>query len=108
MAGGDYRGHIWTRPGLQDLADDVLGKDCEHISGLEVEGRHPRALMESALFSLDQVNGLVAFARTAQPPIRFEKSRSYQLRHHCVRLAISWIESRPLRGRVHLGPVAPK
>jgi hypothetical protein len=53
MAGGDYRRHIWTRPGLQDLADDVLGKDCEHISGLEVEGRrHPGALMESALSSL--------------------------------------------------------
>lgn len=27
-------------------------KDCVHISGLEVEGRHPRALMESALFLL--------------------------------------------------------
>src|ERR1051325_4062663 len=53
---------------LQDDADDILGKDCEHISGLEVEGRHPRALMESALFPLKQVDGLVALARTAPPP----------------------------------------
>ena len=44
-------GHIWTQPGLQDLADDILGKDCEHISGLEVEGRHPRALPLSAFTS---------------------------------------------------------
>jgi len=29
-----------------------------HISGLEVEGRHPRALMESALLLLQQVIGL--------------------------------------------------
>jgi hypothetical protein len=29
-----------------------------HISGLEVEGRHPRALMESALLLLRQVIGL--------------------------------------------------
>ena len=29
-----------------------------HISGLEVEGRHPRALMESALLRLQQVIGL--------------------------------------------------
>ena len=29
-----------------------------HISGLEVEGRHPRALMESALPLLQQVIGL--------------------------------------------------
>ena len=49
---------------LEDSADDVLRKDCEHISGLEVEGRHPRALMESALLPLDQVNGLVAFVRS--------------------------------------------
>jgi len=29
-----------------------------HISGLEVEGRHPRALMEFALPPLEQVIGL--------------------------------------------------
>jgi hypothetical protein len=29
-----------------------------HISGLEVEGLHPRALMESALVCLEQVIGL--------------------------------------------------
>jgi hypothetical protein len=29
-----------------------------HISGLEVEGRHPRALMESALLLRQQVIGL--------------------------------------------------
>ena len=29
-----------------------------HISGLEAEGRHPRALMESALLLLQQVIGL--------------------------------------------------
>jgi hypothetical protein len=29
-----------------------------HISGLEVEGDHPRALMESALICLKQVIGL--------------------------------------------------
>ena len=29
-----------------------------HISGLENEGRHPRALMESALLLLEQVIGL--------------------------------------------------
>jgi hypothetical protein len=29
-----------------------------HISGLEVEGRHPRALMEFALLPLEQVIGL--------------------------------------------------
>ncbi len=33
-------------------------EDCVHISGLEVEGRHPRALMESALLLLQQVIGL--------------------------------------------------
>jgi hypothetical protein len=33
-------------------------QDCVHISGLEVEGRHPRALMESALLPLQQVIGL--------------------------------------------------
>ena len=54
--------HIWTRPVLQDLADDILGKDCEHISGLEVEGRHPRALMESALLLLNRSS-----ASKAQP-----------------------------------------
>ena len=67
-------GHIWTQPGLQDLADDILGKDCEHISGLEVEGRHPRALMESALSLLNQVIGLVACARTALTGHRFERA----------------------------------
>src|SRR3954453_22733038 len=35
-----------------------LRKDCVHISGLEVEGRHPRALMESALLHRHQVIGL--------------------------------------------------
>jgi hypothetical protein len=30
-----------------------------HISGLEVEGSHPRALMESALVPLKQVIGLL-------------------------------------------------
>jgi hypothetical protein len=30
-------GHIWTRPGLQDFANNSASeKDCEHISGLEV------------------------------------------------------------------------
>jgi hypothetical protein len=45
----------------------ALRKDCVHISGLEVEGRHPRALMESALVCLEQVIGL----RWAQPHGRF-------------------------------------
>jgi hypothetical protein len=35
-----------------------VGKDCEHISGLEVESIHSRALMESAFVCLVQVNGL--------------------------------------------------
>ena len=42
--------------------DDILGKDCEHISGLEVEGRRPRALMESALLLLNRSS-----ASKAQP-----------------------------------------
>ncbi len=33
-------------------------EDCVHISGLKVEDRHPRALMESALLLLRQVIGL--------------------------------------------------
>jgi hypothetical protein len=41
-----------------ELNNDAFGKDCVHISGLEVEGRHPRALMESALTHLKQVIGL--------------------------------------------------
>ena len=36
-----------------------------HISGLEVEGRHPRALMESALLLLQQVIGLAGPAPRA-------------------------------------------
>ena len=48
-----------------------------HISGLEVEGRHPRALMESALLLLNRSS-----ASKAQPPIRLERSRSTRLRHH--------------------------
>jgi len=52
-----------------------------HISGLEVEGRHPRALMESALLLLQQVIGLGGPA-----PFRFERSRSTRYaitRHSC-------------------------
>ncbi len=52
------RGHIWTRPGLQEVWFKCFQEDCVHISGLEVEGRHPRALMESALLLLQQVIGL--------------------------------------------------
>jgi hypothetical protein len=32
-----FGGHIWTRAGLQDFANNSASeKDCEHISGLEV------------------------------------------------------------------------
>jgi hypothetical protein len=51
-------GHIWTRPELQEPSRSGVRKDCVHISGLEVEGDHPRALMESALICLKQVIGL--------------------------------------------------
>lgn len=36
-----------------DFSVPALKKDCVHISGLAVEGRHPRALMESALVCLE-------------------------------------------------------
>src|SRR5437899_12601708 len=38
--------------------------------------------------SLSQVIGLIKRRRSALLPTRFEKSRSHQLRHHCVRPAI--------------------
>src|ERR1043166_6271237 len=38
--------------------------------------------------SLNQVIGLIKRRRSALLPTRFEKSRSHQLRHHCVRPAI--------------------
>jgi hypothetical protein len=65
----DVEAHIWTRPGLQDLADGILGKDCEHISGLEVEGRRPRALMESALLLPNRSS-----ASKAQPRLGLEEA----------------------------------
>ena len=105
---GGKRGHIWTRPVLQDSADDILGKDCEHISGLEVEGRHPRALMEFALFPLRQVNGLAAFARTAQPPISGSRKAgltNYAIMHSSCNL-MGIIKLR--RGKAHLWPEAPR
>jgi hypothetical protein len=40
---------IWTRPFSARALVKQLGKGCEHISGLEVEGSRPRARMESAL-----------------------------------------------------------
>src|SRR5712671_98014 len=46
--------HIWTRPGLQDLADDILGKTASIYPASKVEGRRPRALMESALLLLNR------------------------------------------------------
>lgn len=45
-------------PCYKDCRRDGVRKDCVHISGLEVEGHHPRALMESALVCLKQVIGL--------------------------------------------------
>jgi hypothetical protein len=48
-----------------------------HISGLEVEGRHPRALMGSTLPLLQQVIGLEGPA-----PLRLERSRPTRFRHH--------------------------
>ena len=39
---------VLGRPVLQDLFP-VARKECVHISGLEVEGLHPRVLMECAL-----------------------------------------------------------
>ena len=44
-------------PCCSDFSVLALRKDCVHISGLD-EGRHPRALMESALVCLEQVIGL--------------------------------------------------
>jgi hypothetical protein len=64
-----------------------LRKHCEHISGLEVEGRRPRALMESALLLLNRSS-----ASKAQLSIRFGRSRFYQSRHQCIRPAISMEE----------------
>ena len=54
---------------LQELADDILGRDCERISGLKVEGRRPRALMESALLLLNRSS-----ASTAQPRLGLEEA----------------------------------
>jgi hypothetical protein len=45
-------------PSCKDSSRSGVRKDCVHISGLEVEDHHPRALMESALICLEQVIGL--------------------------------------------------
>ena len=45
-------------PRYKDCRRDGVRKDCVHISGLEVEGYRPRALMESSLVFLEQVIGL--------------------------------------------------
>src|SRR3954464_12316584 len=81
--------HIWTRPGFaRESRSSVLRKDCVHISGLEVEGRHPRALMESALLYRHQVNGLKRPSRHiwARPGFARE-SRSSVLRKDCVHIS---------------------
>ncbi len=56
-----------------------------HISGLEVEGHHPRALMESALICLKQVIGPL---RRPSPRVRFEISRSRRFCHHSNHSAV--------------------
>jgi hypothetical protein len=53
-----HRGCIYG-PGLYcNRCVSGVAANCVHISGLELEGRHPRALMESALLPLQQVIGL--------------------------------------------------
>lgn len=44
-------------PRRTDISTLALRKDCVHISALEVEGRHPRALMEFGLVRLEQLIG---------------------------------------------------
>ena len=56
-----------------------------HISGLEVEGRHPRALMESALLLLQQVIGLKGPA-----PKQVGKKPVYPVTPSLDTRAISW------------------
>lgn len=76
-----------------------------HISGLEVEGRHPRALMESALLLLQQVIGLEGPA-----PVQVRKKPVYPVTPSLDTRAISR-KGFPLRqrgGTAHREQEAPR
>ena len=73
----------------------VVNKTACIYPASKFEGRHPRAPDGICALSLNQVIGL-----EGPPPNRFEKSRSYQLRHHCVRCNLverSLLRAAPVR-----------
>ncbi len=76
-----------------------------HICGLEVEGRHPRALMESALLLLQQVIGL-----EGPSPNQVRKKPVYPV-YAITRLSCNLKKVVPLRprgGKAHRGQEAPR
>jgi hypothetical protein len=84
-------------------------KDCEHISGLEVEGRHPRALMEFCALSLNQVIGLFAKATFGPNPLQVREEPVLPVTPSLFRPAILLrTVLTPLLGTAHLSTAAPR